>query len=203
MKKKKYKFLDPFVIWFPGGKLFEKRAGKKDVQENQLCDLEEGHITPEIDKKVNGYDSHINKIFLKTAKELKPMIQELVQWQQNLICSKETVIGVDGGKDGRQVAIATAKGAKVSERKAEILTKLARIKAKSDMVDEMLLHYEERAESILHSCIFKYWRGVISASSDILEYFPFINHKESTGRKAYIENRKQLVDMIEAEVIFM
>lgn len=205
MKKKKYKYLDPLFIRFPGGKLFEKSAGKKDAQENQLCELEGGHITPEIDTKVNSYDSHINKIILKTAQELDPMIQEANSMvvELNLLLSyKDSVIGGDSEEARRQAAIAATKSAKVSERKSEILTKLASIKAESDMVDEMLLHYEERAEGILHSRISKYWRGVLSASSERLEHFPYISHKESPGRKAYLENRKKLVDMIESAISY-
>lgn len=203
MQRKKYNFLDPILIWFPGGRPFEKRAGKKDAQENQLCELDEGHITPEIDTKVNGYDSHISKIFLKTAKELDPMLQEANSMvvELNLLLSyKDAVVGGDGGEARRQAAMAAAKDAKVAERKAEILTKLVEIKAESDMVDEMLLHYEERAEGILHYRISKYWRGVLSASSEKLEHFPCIDHKESPGRRAYLENRKKLVDMIEAAI---
>mgnify|MGYP001637781303 CR=1 FL=1 len=205
MKKKKYKYLDPLFIRFPGGKLFEKRAGKKDAQENQLCELEGGYITPEIDTKVNSYDSHINKIFLKTAQELEPMIREANSMviELNLLLSyKDSVIGGDGEEARRQAAIAGAKSVKVSERKSEILTRLASIKAESDMVDEMLLHYEERAEGILHSRISKYWRGVLSASSERLEHFPYVSHKDSPGRKAYLENRKKLVDMIESAISY-
>lgn len=203
MKKKKYKYLDPLFIRFPGGKLFEKRAGKKDAQENQLCELEGSHITPEIDTKVNSYDSHINKIFLKTAQELNPMIQEANSMvvELNLLLSyKDSVIGGGSEEARRQAAIAAAKSAKVSERKSEILKKLVSIKAESDMVDEMLLHYEERAEGILHSRISKYWRGVLSSSSERLEHFPHVSHKESQGRKAHLENRKKLVNMIEAAI---
>lgn len=203
MQKKKYKYLDPLFIKFAGGKLFERRAGKKDAQENQLCELEGGYITPEIDTKVNSYDSHINKIFLKTSQELDPMIQEANSMvvELNLLLSyKDPVIGGHSEEARRQAAIAVAKGSKVSERKSEILKKLASIKSESDMVDEMLLHYEERAEGILHSRISKYWRGVLSASSERLEHFPHVSHKESQGRKAYLENRRKLVDMIEAAI---
>jgi hypothetical protein len=119
----------------------------------------------------------------------------------NLLLSyKDSVIGGDSEEARRQASIAAAKSAKVSERKSEILKKLAAIKAESDMVDEMLLHYEERAEGILHSRISKYWKGVLSASSERLEHFPYVSHKESPGRYAYLENRKKLVDMIEAAI---
>lgn len=203
MRKRKYKFLDPLFIWFPGEKFFEKRAGKRDAQENQLCELKEGHITPEIDTKVNGYDSHINRIFLKTVKELDPIIQEANSMivELNLLLSyKDAVIHGNGEEARRQAAISATKGAKVSERKAEILTKLAGIKAETDMIDEMLLHYEERAEGILHSHISKYWKGVLSVSGERLGHFPCINHRESQGRNTYHENRKKLISMIEAAI---
>lgn len=205
MKKKEYKYLDSKFIRFPGGKLFEKRAGKKDMKENQLCELDGGYITPEIDRKVTCYDSHINKIFLKTAKELDPMIVEantIVVELNLLLGNKEPVIGGNSEEAKRQAAIAAARGAKAAERKAQILTKLAEIKAESDMVDEMLLHYEERAEGILHARISKYWRGILSASSERLEHFPHVCHKESPGRNAYLENRKKLVDMIDAAITY-
>lgn len=205
MKKKNYKYLDPLFIWFGGGKIFEKRAGMKDAQENQLCELEGGHITPEIDTKVNSYDSHINKIFLKTAKDLDPMIREansmIVEFNL-LLGYKDSVLGGNSEEARRQAAKVAAKSSKVAERKKEILTKLAAIKAESDSVDEMLLHYEERAKGILHSRISKYWRGVLSASSENLEHFPCICHKESPGRQAYLNNRNKLVDMIEAVISY-
>lgn len=203
MKGKKYKYLDPIFIRFHGGKLFEKRAGKKDAQENQVCELEEGHITPEIDTKVKSYDSHINKIFLKTVQEIEPMIQEansMVVELNLLLSHKDSVIHGNSEEAKRQAANAAVKSAKISERKSEILTKLASIKSESDMVDELLLHYEERAEGVLHSRISKYWRGVLSVSSERLEHFPYVTHKESPGRKAYIRNRQKLVDMIEKAI---
>lgn len=200
-KKKKYKFLDPLFIRLPGGKLLETRAGKKDAQENQVCAFMNGHITPAIDTQINGYDSHINKIFLKTAQELNPMIREansMVVELYLLLGYKESVIVGDGEEARRQAALAAVKKAKISERKAQILRKLSEIRAESDMVDEMLLHYEERTKGILHSRISKYWRGILSASIERLEHLPYINHKESPGRNAYIENRKRLIDMIDA-----
>lgn len=203
MKKKKYKFLNPVFIRLPGSRLFEKRAGEKDAQKNQLCECEEGYITPEIVTKVNCYDSHINKILLKTAQELNPMMKEahsMVVELNLLLNYKQLVIDGNGEEARRQAADVAAKGAEVSERKVKIITKLAEIKAESDMVDEMLLHYEERAEGILYTRISRYWRGFLSASSDRLDYFPYINHKESVGRKVYHENRKKLVDMIEEAI---
>lgn len=108
MKKKRYKYLNPLFIRFPSGRLFEKRAGKKDAQENQLCELEGGHITPEIDTKVNSYDSHINKIFLRTAQEIEPMIREtnsMVVEFNLLLNYKDSVISGEGEEAKRQAAI--------------------------------------------------------------------------------------------------
>ncbi len=204
MKRKRYKFLDPWFIRIPGVKaLFENHMGQRDVKQNQLCEFLNGHITPVIDTKVNSYDSHLNKIFLKTAQELDPMIQEanLLVVEFNLLLSnKESVIDGNSEETKRQAAIAASKSVKVSERKKEICISLAKIKAEFDMVDEMLLHYEERAEGILHSQISKYWRGVLSASSERLEHFPYIIHKESQARKTYLANREKMVNMIEAVV---
>lgn len=199
--KKKYKYLDPRFLRIPGMKtFFEKYKGKKDAQENQLCEFEDGHITPVISEKVNSYDSQINKIYLKTAQELEPMIREanaeLVELRL-LWNYKEPVMGGDSEEARRQAALAMAKAANSAERSAEILKRLAEIKAESDMVDEMLLHYTERAEGMLHASISKYWRGVLAASDENLEHFPTIIHKESPGRKAYFENRQTLLEMID------
>lgn len=206
-KERKYRFLSKNIIFIKGVNssfaFVEKWIGKKDAQENQLCEVEESHITPEIDTKVNCYDSHINKIFLRTVKELEPMVQEansMVVELNLLFSSKDVILSNDSEESRRQAAFVAAKNAKASERKVKILTRLAEIKAESDMVDEMLLHYEERSEGILHSRISKYWRGVLSASSERLEHFPYISHKESLGREAYQENRKKLVNMIEAAI---
>ncbi len=204
MKRKRYKFLDPWFIRIPGVKaLFENHMGQRDVKQNQLCEFLNGHITPVIDTKVNSYDSHLNKIFLKTAQELDPMIQEaniLIVELDLLLSYKESIIGGDSEEARRQAAIAAEKGAKVSKRKKEIMIRLAKIKAEIDTVDEMLLHYEERAKGILYSRISKYWRGILSASSERLEHFPYIIHKESQARKTYLANREKMVNMIEAVV---
>ncbi len=206
MRKKKYKFLDPLFIRIPGVKsLFEKYAGKRDAQENQVCECMEGHITPVIDMKINSYDSHINKIFLKTSQELDPMIQEanaMVVELNLLLSHKMPVFGGGGEEAQRQAAAAVAASIEHEKRKTSILKRLAEIRAESDMVDEMLLHYEERAEGILHSRILKYWRGVLSISTEKLEHFPCICHRESAGREAYFENRKKLVEMIDSAISY-
>lgn len=203
MMRKKYKFLDPLFIRLPGCRLFETLVGKKDGETNQLCELDEGHITPEIEKKINGYSSHINKVVLKTVEELDPMIQEansLIVELNVLLSYRDPVVVGEGEEAKRQTALAAAKRTKVTERKTAILTKMAKIKAESDLVDEMLLHYEERAEGILHSHISKYWRGLLSVSSERLEHFPYIDHKESPGMNAYHENREKLLAMIDKAI---
>lgn len=201
MQTKKYKYLDPLFVFFSGWRLFEKWTGMKDAKENQICELNEGHITPEINTKIHCYDSHINKIFLKTAKELEPMVEEanaLVIELNSLLDYKETIMGGNSEEARRQAAKAAAKGASVSERKTAILKRLAEIKTESDMVDEMLLHYEERAQGILNKRISKYWKGVLSVmKTEDLAHFPIASHEESIARKKYNENRQKLISMID------
>ena len=201
MEKKKYTYLDSRRLKIPGVKtFFEKHKGMKDAKEHQLCELEDGHITPGISAKLNSYDSQMDKIYLKTAHEVEPMIREanaeLVELRL-LWNYKEPVMGGDSEEARRQAAFARAKAASAVERSAEILKRLAEIKAELDMVDEMLIHYTERAEGVLHASISKYWSGVLAASDENLEHFPTLDHKESPGRKMYFENRQTLIEVID------
>lgn len=178
----------------------EKRTGRKDAQKNQICQLGKGHITPYIDYKLRLYDSYIDKIYLKTSLNLEPVVQEAngLVVELNLILAKK-VITIDGNDEEsqRQAALQAVNHMKREKRKEEILTRIAEIKGESDMVDESLKHHIERAEEILNSHISRYWRGILMASVDVQEYFPYMEKKESMGRKMYLDNRKKLVAMIE------
>ncbi|MDE6026285.1 MAG: hypothetical protein K2G45_12645 [Lachnospiraceae bacterium] len=203
---KKYRYLNPIFMIIPGKKFFEKYSGKKDVQENQVCKYMEGHTTPEIDSKVNSYSSHINKIFLNTVKELEPMVQEANSMviELNLLLAYKLSEPTEeiGEEAQRQAAIAIVNKEKMDRRKREILTRLAEIRAESDMVDEMLLHYIERAEGILYARVSKYWCGVLSASDGNLEHFPVILYGKSAARESYTNNKKKLVEMIDSAISY-
>lgn len=206
MEEKKYQFLNPRDMKIPGVKrLFERSRGKWDAKKNQLCVFQDGHITPMIDAKVSCYDSHINRIFLMAARELEPMIVQAnaLVVELNLLIDKEGkehVIADNPEEERRQAAAAASGRTGHERRKTEILTGLAAVKSESDMVDEMLHHYEERAEGFLRSRISMYWRGVLMGSDESLAYFPSIKHRESEGRALYAENRHKLMDMIEEAI---
>ena len=53
-----------------------------------------------------------------------------------------------------------------------------KIRTESDIVDEMLVHYQERAERLLNSRICRYWSGVLcqNPDKDKLENFPKIKY---------------------------
>ena len=84
-------------------------------------------------------------------------------------------------------------------RKEEILKRLAKIRTESDIVDEMLVHCQERAERLLNSRICRYWSGVLcqNPDKDKLENFPKIKYQDSPGRKAYVTNKEKLHTMID------
>ena len=198
MKRKKYYYLDPVIIRIPGIKtLFEKSVGKRDARQNQVCSNGEVHTTPFIDAKVNSYNAHIEKLLLKTTNELAPMIQEanslLVEY--SLMESPEGC----GEEAQRQKAAVAANYALEERRKEEILKRLAKIRTESDIVDEMLVHYQERAERLLNSRICRYWSGVLcqNPDKDKLENFPKIKYQDSPGRKAYVTNKEKLHTMID------
>ena len=83
--------------------------------------------------------------------------------------------------------------------KEEILKRLAKIRTESDIVDEMLVHYQERAERLLNSRFCRYWSGVLcqNPDKDKLENFPKIKYQDSPGRKAYVTNKEKLHTMID------
>lgn len=177
----------------------DKRAGKKDAQENQICEYGEGHITPHINDKTRLFDSYIDRMYLRTSLNLEPLVTEANSMvvEFNLIhTEKSTVSSSNGEIAQRQAAIEVRNASKNETRKKEILTKIAEIKAESDMIDESLKHHIERAEGIYRSRISRYWKGILSASSEKLEHFPYLEQREHDGRKSYFANREKLVRMI-------
>lgn len=54
----------------------DKKAGKRDAQENQICEHGEEHITPHIDDKVRLLDSYIDKMYVKISLNLEPLVTE-------------------------------------------------------------------------------------------------------------------------------
>lgn len=205
MKNKKYKYLDPWIMRMPGVKHFlEKQRGKKDVRENQLCQVNDGYTTPIVVSKIDSYNNKINQIYLKTIKEIQPIIEEASSMvvELNIMLSKN--FSAPKGKDEeaqRQAARLAFSFNKCQNRKEEILKRLAEIKAELDMVDEMLVHYIERGEALLHSRIEKYWRGVLSVCDNSLNCTPSIQCTELVGKIAYIENRKKLMEIIEYAIL--
>lgn len=200
--KKKYSYLQPFGIYMPGvQQFFEKTRGKKDAQENQVCELNEGHTTPIVISKEKKFNSRINKIYLKTVRELDPIVQEanVLAVEFKRCCSNKFNIPEGNSEADLRAGASARSRADANERRiTEILTRLAAIKAESDMVDEMLVHYYERAEGILHSRVSRYWRGVLCVTSEKLEHFPMLQEEESNGKKVYETNRKTLVELIES-----
>lgn len=207
-KKNNYKYLKAVPKIHGVNSIFnigfiEKRTGRKDAQKNQICQLDKGHITPYIDYKVRLYNSYIDKVYLKTALNLAPVVQEAnaLTVELNLMLAKKAIT-IEGNDEEsqRQAALQAVNCVERERRKEDILTRIAEIKAESDMVDESLKYHIERAEEILHSHISRYWRGILMASADVQEYFPYIEKNESVGRKVYLENRKKLIVMIESVI---
>lgn len=181
----------------------EKRAGKKDAQDNQICQLQGGHITPYIGNKARLYDSYIDKLYLRTSLNMEMIVREAYALVVELNLINKMVISTKAGnseEEQRRAALAVVKKEKNDERKAEIIIRIAEIKAESNMVDESLKHHIERAEGIFFARINKYWRGVLASTSEELEHFPYIDQREYAGRTAYLENRKELIAMIEKAV---
>lgn len=152
---------------------------------------------------MNSYNAHIEKLLLKTTNELAPMIQEA----NSLLVEYSLMESHKGGElpEGcgeeaqRQKAAVAANYALEERRKEEILKRLAKIRTESDIVDEMLVHCQERAERLLNSRICRYWSGVLcqNPDKDKLENFPKIKYQDSPGRKAYVTNKEKLHTMID------
>jgi len=194
MEKKKYKYLTPLFLIIPGVRaLFEKLRGKLDSKQNQICQYKEGHITPFINSKISCYLSHINKIYLRTTKEITPLVQEaymlIVEYNKFFATVKSDYD--PNSEEGMRQAAGSA------SRKKAIYTRLASIKAELEMVNQLLAHYEERAERLLTSRISRYWRGVLTVSSGKLAPFPYVEYPESQSKALYIKNKEKLMEMID------
>lgn len=182
----------------------DKRAGKKDAQENQICEHGNGHITPHIDDKARMFDSYIDRMYLRTSLSLEPLVTEanaLVVEFNLIYFNKTNVTRGNSENELRQAAMDAAYALQNEKRKTEILTKIAAIKAESNMIDESLKHHIERAEGIFRSRISKYWKGILYASGEKLEHFPCLEEKEYEGRKVYLANREKLVTMINETIV--
>lgn len=182
----------------------DKRAGKVDAQENQICEHGDGHITPHIDDKARMFDSYIDRMYLRTSLSLEPLVTEAnaLVVEFNLICSKKArITNGNSENDLRRAAVDAVYAMQNEKRKTEILTNIAEIRAESDMIDESLKHHIGRAEGIFRSRISRYWKGVLSASSEKLEHFPSLEEREYEGRKVYLSNREKLITMIDEAIV--
>lgn len=195
----------PGINGFFNFRFLEERAGRKDAQENQICEYgEAGHITPHINDKSRLFDSYIDKMYLKTSLNLDPFVTEAnsLVVEFNLNHRKKYVLITKNRENAqRQAAMEASDITKREKRNAEILTRIAEIRAESDMIDESLKHHIERAEGVFRSRISRYWRGILSASAERLEHFPNLEERESEGRKTYLDNRKKLVTMIDNAIV--
>ena len=192
--KKKYKYLTPLILFIPGvWMFFEWLRGWMDSRRNQVCQFKDGHTTPLIITKVNHYCSHVNKIYIKTIKDITPLIKEanqlLVELYQLMASPKPSGNGNDE-ESMRQVS-------KTSKHKTDLLKKLTLIKSELDMVNQMLLHFEERAQNYLNARIERYWRGVLSSSHGKVKHSPCIEIACLRSRDEYNQIRTKLIDEIE------
>lgn len=186
----------PGVNGFLNFKFLEKREGQKDAQEHQICEIDDGHITPHITDKTRLYDSYIEKMYLKTALYMHEMVKEANTLIVEFFLIDKNMVNVNDNVENMQRHAAMQ--AKKEDRKSEILIRIAEIKAASNMIDECLCHHIERAEAIFHSRISGYWKGILSVLGDEkLNYFPMLEKREFDARKMYQENREKLVTMIE------
>lgn len=193
----------PGINGFFNFSFLDKRAGRKDAQANQICENGNGHITPHIDDKSRLYDSYINRIYLRTSLNMEPFVTEAnaLVVEFSLINGRHaTAVTGNSEEAQRQAAIMAANAARDAKRKEEILVRIAEIRAESDMVDESLKHHIERADGIFRSRISRYWKGVLAASSEKLEHFPYLEQKEYEGQIAYAQNRKKLITDIEQAI---
>ena len=191
---KKYKYLTPLILFIPGvWMFFEWLRGWMDSRKNQVCQFKEGHTTPLIITKVDNYCSHINKIYIRTIKDITPLIKQanslLVEFYQLMEPSSPNEKGNDE-ETMRRVS-------NLARNKTNILKSLTLIKSELDMVNQMLLHFEERAQNYLNARIERYWRGVLASSHGKVKHSPCIEIAGLKSRDEYNLIRTKLVDEIE------
>ncbi|MBO5390001.1 MAG: hypothetical protein J6A59_18040, partial [Lachnospiraceae bacterium] len=176
------------IIYLP---FFVKKSGEKDARENQVCEMENGHITPYISKVTKLYNSYINKVYGCTTSELEKLVKEISKLSAELdLMLKDNLYEIKavGEEAQRQIASMEARYAHYEKRKPEIITRLAEIKSIIEMVDEMMQHHVERARDIFESHISMYWRGVLKVSDVKLEHFPYIEDATYASRELYNSN---------------
>ena len=110
------------------------------------------------------------------------------------------VSGMSGkGEEESRARRRAEEGNVVNERRRKtLLTKISGIKAQVEMVDEKVIHHIEAAESVLHSHVLAYWRGVLKASEKELENYPKIVTVTHSGWEKYVENRDELLAAMNA-----
>ena len=170
---------------------FVKKIGEKDAEENQVCEVKSGYITPYISKMTKLYNSYINKVYVRTTSELEELVKEVSKLSAELdLMLKDNLheLKATGEEAQRVAAQIAARHVHYEKRKPEIIKRLAEIKSIIEMVDEMLHHHVERARDIFESHISMYWRGVLKVSNIKLEHFPHIENVTYKSRELYSSN---------------
>ena len=174
--------------------------GKHDASHNQICEVEGKHVTPYIGIKVNSFDSYVDKVYLRTAQAIAPTVKAAYKLvvELNILLSTNSVPFTGNIEETqRQAANESTRAAQREKRKAEILEKISEIRTESEIVNECLQHHTERAEGIFVSKILRYWGGLRAVYSEgDLEHFPYMEHREFSGRQSYLVNRQKLTEMI-------
>ncbi len=185
----------PGVNGFGNWGLIEQATGKRDGKDRQLSESDGAFSTPWIEKKHNLFKSYKNKIFLKTNSALEGIYKEVhsKHVEYKLLSNLEVDNSNINGEEGLRQAAAIANKVSSSEkRREEILIRMAEIKGFIEAVDKALLHNLERSESILHSHVSAYWRGLVKSSTKELPAYPGIEVKEVSGKLVYEKHLQEI-----------
>jgi len=192
---------------FPHIAPYERWIGARDGRKKQVCVLDKGHTTPRVRKLERSYNSYLDRVYTTVISteeaEIKKtwrMILELDDLLKDFLNEPDEEILGEGEEANRMRRRAEEKRKWQRDRKLQILTELASMRAHFILVDEAMSHFTESAGNSLDAVVSSYWRGIRSTTPESVDFYPVMETKNQPGRKKYEANRDELIAAIDESI---
>ncbi len=183
--------------------MFDQMDGKRDYKGNQVCDVDGGLTTPRIVQKCRSCDQYTNELYLNAVAELESIYTEIAVGVEELrYFDPETVPEINrntdfGEESKRQNAAHVASRRAKIQRRRELFIRLAELRQKCRIIDEVLRHNIDRAHSVLRVHVENYWSGVLKkATGEQLPVSPIMTDENLSGKPAYIEHQQNIENLL-------
>ena len=187
--------------------ILDRLDGKKDCQDGQVCEVEDGLATPRIVQKCRSRDKYCNEIYIKAASELKNLYSDIAVSTEELKCldgemNSENISPSEnkefGEEEQRRLAILNAKRTEMTERHRVLTIHLAELKQSCFNINEILRHNIDRAESSLRAHVECYWSGVLKSASEMkYPVMPVLVEEELSGKTIYEDHFSRILHLFE------